>query len=148
MKDTLDQYRVALGEQQTENTILKDILSSRGVAFQTELETQKAAMMTQPRSESFVQSSTESRSGSYGQISPVRLTSSGHSPHSATGQSYSNGRLPGALEASTIGGGFHGHSAAEAGIFEQSIKQEPSAVPDMPGIFEREQQLGIDFILA
>jgi hypothetical protein len=31
---------------------------------------------------------------------------------------------------------------------EQSIKQEPGTVMSMPGIFEEDPQLGIDFILA
>ena len=132
MKNTLDQHRVALFEQQMENTILKDLLASRGVAFQAELETRKAVMM-QSRNGSFAQPSTGSRSGSYGQISSSALSSSGRSALSAIG------RLPTTPDVSAIGGGFRGHSAAEAGISEQSIKQEPTAIPDMPGIFERDQ---------
>lgn len=147
MKNTLDQHRVALFEQQTENTILKDLLASRGVAFQAELEARKAVMM-QSRNGSFAQSSTGSRSGSYGQISSTAVSSSGRSPLSPIGQKSSNGRLPTTSDVSAIGGGFRGHSAAEAGISEQSLKPESTTISDMPGIFEREQQLGIDFILA
>lgn len=148
MKNTLEQHRNALADQQTENMILKDILASRGIGFQTELESRKAVMMMQPRSGSFGQSNSGSRSGSYGQISPTVLPASGRSPHSASGPKYSNGRLPSTSETSTMGGGFRGHSSAEPGISEQAIKREPRGISDMPGIFERNQQLGIDFILA
>jgi len=44
----------------------------------------------------------------------------------------------------------HSHSSPGPDISEFSIKQEPGVLPDMPGamgIFEREPQLGIDFIL-
>lgn len=149
MKSTLDQHRNALAEQQTENIILKDILASCGVDFQAELETRKAAMMMQSRNGSFApQSNAGSRSGSYGQISPTVISASGRSPHSATGQTYGNGGLPSSSGRLTTGGTFHGHSPAEPGISERAIKQEPRGISDMPGIFERDQQLGIDFILA
>jgi hypothetical protein len=148
MKNTLDQHRNALAEQQTENAILKDILASRGIAFQAEFETRKAAMMISPRNGSFAQSTGGSRSTSYGQISPPVMSASRRSPHSGTGQKYSNGGLPSTAGVSNTGGSFHGHSPAEPGIAEQAIKQEPTAISDSPGIFERDQQLGIDFILA
>lgn len=148
MKNTLDQHRSALAEQQTDNVILKDILASRGIDFQAEFQTRKAAMMMHPRNGSFAQSTNGSRSDSYGQISPTAVPASGRSPHSATGQKYSNGRLPSTSEHSTIGGAFHGHSPAEPGVSERGVKQEPTGISDMPGIFERNQQLGIDFILA
>ena len=148
MKNTLDQHRSALAEQQTENIILRDILASRGIDFQAEFQNRKTAMMMQPRNGAFAQSNTGSGSGSYGQISPTSATVSGRSPRSATGQKYSNGRLASATEVPMSGGAFHGHSQAEPGISERAIKQEPTGISDMPGIFERNQQLGIDFILA
>ncbi len=49
MKNTLDQHRSALAEQQTENIVLRDILASRGIDFQVEFQNRKAAMMMQPR---------------------------------------------------------------------------------------------------
>jgi hypothetical protein len=148
MRNTLDQHRNALAEQQTENIILKDILSFRGIAFQTEFENRKAAMMMQPRNGSFAQSNADSRSGSYGQISPPVVSASGRSPLSAAGPKYSNGGLPTTSAMPRGGTSFHSRSAAEPGISERSVKHEPTAISDMPGIFEREQQLGIDFILA
>ncbi len=148
MKNTLDQHRNALAEQNTEIVILKEILASRSIAFQAEFENRKAAMMMQPRNGSFAQSNTGSRSGSYGQISPKVMSASGRSPHSAAGHKHSNGGVPATSAMSTSGGAFHGHSPAEPGISERSIKQEPAGISDMPGIFERDQQLGIDFILA
>lgn len=148
MKNTLEQHQNALAEQQTENIILRDILASRGIDFQAEFQNRKAAMMMQSRNGSFPQPNTGSRSGSYGQISPISASSSGRSPRLATGQKYSNGRLASATEGSTSGGTFHGHSQAEPGIIERAVKQEPTGIADMPGIFERDQQLGIDFILA
>jgi hypothetical protein len=148
MRSTLDQHRNALAEQQTENIIMRDILASRGIAFQAEFENRKAAMMMQPRNGSFAPSITGSRSGSHGQISPTALSSSGRSPPSATHQKYSNGGLSGNSGLSLGSGSYHGHSAAEPGISERVIKAEQTAVSDMPGIFERNQQLGIDFILG
>lgn len=148
MKNTLDQHRNALDEQQTENIILKDILNSRGINFQSEFDARRSAMTMQSRNGSFAQPDPVSRSTSYGQISPMGLSASGRSPHSATGQKYSKGRLPNNSGSSTVGGGFHGHSPAEPGIPEQAIKREPMGISDMPGIFERNQQLGIDFILS
>jgi hypothetical protein len=148
MKNTLDQHRNALAEQQTENIILKDILASRGIPFQAELEMRKAAMMMQHRNGSFGQSNGGSMTGSYGQISPSVVSPSSRSPLSASDQKYSNGGLPSHSGQSVMGGAFHGHSQAEPGISERGVKQEPAGISDMPGIFERDQQLGIDFILA
>ena len=148
MKSTLDQQQSALAEKQTENIILKDILTSRGINFQAELQTRKAAMMTQPRRGSSVQASTDSRSGSYGQISPTVMSTYSRSPHLAASQKYSNGQLPDNSEVSAVGGVFHGHSPAEPGMSERAVRHEATPISDMPGIFERDQQLGIDFILA
>jgi hypothetical protein len=148
MKNTLDQHRNALAEQQTDNMILKEILSSRGIDFQAEFQSRKAAVMMHSRNGSFAQSANGSRADSYGQISPSILPDSGRSPHSATGQKYSNGRMASTSEHSPSGGAFHGYSPAEPGVSEQGVKQEQMGVSDMPGIFERNQQLGIDFILA
>lgn len=148
MRSTLDQHRNALAEQQTENMILKDILTSHGIAFQGEFENRKAAMMMQPRNGSFAASSTGSRSGSYGQNSAANFSSSARSPPSATRQKFSNGGLSGSSGLSPTSGSYHGHSPAEPGISERAIKAEQTAVSDMPGIFEQNQQLGIDFILA
>jgi hypothetical protein len=148
MKNTLDQHRIALAEQQTDNMILKEILSSRGIDFQAEFQSRKAAIMMQPRNGSFAQSANGSRSDSYGQISPTMLPDSGRSTHSATGPKYGNGRMPSTSDHIPSGGAFHGHSPSEPGILERGVKQEHAGISDMPGIFERNQQLGIDFILA
>lgn len=150
MKNTLDQYRHTLAEQQNENVLLKEILASRGIDLQAEFESRKTAMMmAQPYSSSFAQSATGSNPSSYGQISPTVVSSSGRSPQSGKTHKYSNGALPYTPAMSTGGPSFHGHSPAEPGISERFIKDEPvTAVANMPGIFERDQQLGIDFILA
>jgi hypothetical protein len=148
MNNTLEQHRDALVEQQTENAILKEILSSRGIAFQSEFESRKAAMMMQHRNGTFPPTSASARSGTYGQISPTTGSTSGRSTISPPGQKYSNGKLPSISGASAVSGSFHGHSPAEPGISERAVKQEPIGIADMPGVFELDRQLGIDFILA
>lgn len=148
MRNTLEQYRNVLAERQTENIILSDILTSRGIPFQAEFENRKAAMMTQPRNGSFAPSGTDSRLRSYGQLSPTVLSPSGRSAPSATPQTYGNGGLAETRDVPSNNGSFHGHSPAEPGISERVIKAEQTAVSDMPGIFERNQQIGIEFILA
>lgn len=45
----------------------------------------------------------------------------------------------------------HTHYAQQAeqpGMMEQVIKREDSGVADLPGVFEQDPQLSIDFILA
>jgi hypothetical protein len=149
MKGALDHCRQSLAEQQAETILLKDILRSRGIAFQTELESRKAIMAMQPRSGSITQSNNGSKSGSYSQPSPTIMSSSGRSPQSTKSQKYSNGTLSFASTLPVGGQSFHGHSPAEPGISERSVKNEfPPAFPKTSGVFERDQQLGIDFILA
>lgn len=148
MKNTLDQHRNALAEQQMENLLLRDILAAHGISFQAELENRKAAMMAQHQNGSFAPSTGGSRSGSYGQASRTGMSSSSRSPPSAIGQKFNNNVRPSISGMSTGSTSFHGHSSAEPGISERAVKQEQVGVPDMPGVFERDQQLGIDFILA
>lgn len=61
---------------------------------------------------------------------------------------YGNGRAGSVSGTSQGAATHHSHSPAGPDIMEQSIKQEPGIVMAMPGIFEKEPQLGIDFILA
>lgn len=148
-RDDIIHYKNSLAEQQAEIILLKDMLKDHGIAFQSELESRKATMVMQPRSGSTPQSNISSRSASYGQLSPNMMPSSGRSPQSSKSQKYSNGSLSFTSPMPTGGQSFHSHSPAEPGVLERSVKEEsPSISTKLPGVFGRDLQLGIDFILA
>ena len=68
-------------------------------------------------------------------------TASGYSPqpYLSSAPLSNSGHSPGTTH--------YASSPAGPEIQEFFIKQEEGTVPDMPGIFEKEPQLGIDFIL-
>ena len=149
---TIQQQKLFIENQQRETLALKDILVSRGIAFENELENRKAMLamkpkreensMTPPSMSTLSPPSVGNRSAGYGSVmrGPASAAS-GYSP-----QAY--------LGAASLGGSGHSpgtthYASSPQGpdIQEFSIKQEEGVMPDMPGIFEREPQLGIDFIL-
>ncbi len=131
-----------LQQQQGENAILRDILLARGIAFEHELESRKLSIpMPMKRDPSSV-------SPAHIPTQPSSLTapssSAGFSP--LADSTYTKGTpmtTSGYSPATTM----HGHSPAGPEVQEFSIKQERDGTPDMPGIFEKEPQLGIEFIL-
>lgn len=145
-KNTLDQHLMALGEAQTENELLKEILISHGIDYHNELNHRRNSMAAQSQPGSLGQSAG-SRSGSYGQLSPPLVSQSGASPPTMPGRQYSNGNQISLPQQSPGIGTFQGHATVDPGVSETAIKRE-AEVPDMPGIFERDHQVGIDFILA
>ena len=147
MRNTLDQHRSALAEMQVENEILKDILVSQGINFQAELDHRRASMAMQAQSDSLIQGTAGSRAGSYGQLSPTTLSGPSQTPPILNRQ-YSNGTHSTISRPSPGLGTFHGNTMAEPAISETVVKQDPAEISDMPGIFERDQQLGVDFILS
>jgi len=149
---TIQQQKLILENQQRENIALREILVSRGISFENELENRKAMLAMRPKREensltppsmsTLSPPSLAGRSVGYQSVVPGPASAStGYSP-----QAYANG---GSLSVSGHSPGTtqHSHSPQGPDIQEFGIKQEPGVIPDMPGIFEREPQLGIDFIL-
>ena len=132
---------------------MREILVSRGIAFENELENRKAIMsrapkrennsMTPPSIRTLSTPSIGNRSAGYGTV--VRAPGSATSVYSpqaylSNASKVASGNSPGATH--------YTGSPQGPEIQEFAIKQEEGAVPDMPGIFEQEPQLGIDFILT
>jgi hypothetical protein len=146
MNNSLEQHRIALREHQEENAFLKELLASRGISYQKELEKRNAAKARNP---SFGSSNTIAQSGLYNPMASVPSSASGYSPQpTLPDRSFGGGRIGGMSGGSASGGTQHGYSPADPGVFEQAIKQESSGVPEMPGIFETDPQLQVEFILA
>lgn len=139
---------MALQEQRQENDIFRHILGNHGVPYENELANRKAQMgipshRTPPAAPH--QSPLPARQ-TYQNAIPAPPSSTGYSAiHESA---YGNGRAGSVSGASQGGTTHHSHSPAGPDIMEQSIKQEPGTVMSMPGIFEKDPQLGIDFILA
>jgi hypothetical protein len=148
---TIQQQKVIIENQQRENLALREVLASRGIAFDNELENRKAMMamkpkreensMTPPSMSTLSPPSVGNRSAAYGTVRGPGSVASGYSPQAylSTTPMAVSGHSPGATQ--------YGGSPQGPDIQELSIKQEEGAIPDLPGIFEREPQLGIDFIL-
>ncbi|KAJ4525979.1 hypothetical protein ABEF95_016646 [Exophiala dermatitidis] len=154
---TIQQQKLIIEDQQREIIALREILASRGIAFENELENRKAVIAMRPKREepslsppSASNLSPTSMGGRPMGYQPVMSgppsTATGYSP-----QTYINGG-PVSVSGHSPGTTHHSHSPQGPDIQEMVfIKKEPGAVADMPrpgiGIFERDPQLGIDFIL-
>ena len=146
MNNSLEQHRIALREHQEENAFLKDVLASRGISFQAELEKRDA---TKSRNPSFASSTTLQQPGLYSSMTSEPSSTSGYSPQpTLPDRSYGAGRMGSMSGGSASGGTQHSYSSPDPGVFEQAIKHESPGVPEMPGIFERDPQLQVEFILA
>ena len=138
--------------QQRENQALREILAARGIAFENELENRKAVLamkpkreehsMTPPSTSTLSPSSAAARSTGYG----AAVTGAGSMTSAYSPQTYLNG-APMSVSGHSPGTTQYASSPQGPDIQEFAIKQEEGTTPDMPGIFEREPQLGIDFIL-
>jgi len=158
MNTNLEQHRMALQEHRQENSILKDILASRRIPFENELESRKASANMQARrgSNSGGPSPGSQRMAVYQTVIPAPSSTAGYSTRPE--QAYVNGRSgshPASHSGSTPGASHHSgathhnHSAAASPLIpEYAIKRETDAIADMPGVFEQDPQLGVEFILA
>jgi hypothetical protein len=145
MNSSLEQHRTALREHQEENAFLKELLASRGISYQKELEKRNAAKAHNP---SFGSSHTMAQSGIYNPMASAPSSASSYSPQpTLPDRSFGVGRI-GGMSGSVSGGTQHGYSPTDPGVFEQAIKHESPGVPEMPGIFETDPQLQVEFILA
>jgi hypothetical protein len=136
------QMNMMLREHQEENAFLKELLTSRGISFQRELEKRNA---TKPRSGTYGSGTTMPQPAMYNPMTSAP-SSAGYSPQSTLpDRPYVAGSISGG---SVSAGTQHSYSPADPGMFEQSIKHESPGVPETPGVFERDPQLQVEFILA
>lgn len=136
------QQELMLQDQQRENMALKEMLAARGIQYEGELQTRKASIvLSSPNQRGISPNFSMPSTSPYAGVMPGPPSTGGYnSIHEQ--QAYSNG-----------GGSRPGHSPGikqhsnSPEVLEQVINQEDSPVADMPGIFEKDPQLGVDFIL-
>lgn len=144
--NVVKQQEMMLRESQQEVMILRDMLAARGIRYDTELESRKAsARMTSGRDSS--------------SLSPAHMTARLYQtpmpgPPSTAGyttihdqSTFSTGSMM-SPSGHSPSGTHHSHSSPGPDIQEQQQGHSPRAVSDLPGIFEKDPQLGVDFILA
>ena len=135
--ERLQHQGLLLQQQQGENAILKDILLARGIPFEQELDTRKLSIAMPTKRDPSSVSPAHIPTHPSSLIAPS--SNAGFSP--LPDSTYPNGTpmtTSGYSPATTM----HGHSPAGPEIQEFQIKQERDGTPDMPGIFEKEPQLG------
>jgi hypothetical protein len=149
-----------LQDLQAQNETLKEILRSCGIAFEAELERRKAEYLRQhPQpvavfpGNNFAPSSTGSPSNGFSASNPGVLatppsTFSTSSPDASGAERIDNSSkfIPPIPSQA-----YHPSSAEQPGSFDFSSKVDVNGVPHsvpLPGIFENDPQLGIDFILT
>lgn len=142
----LEQREILIQEQRRENEALRQILAMNGIPFEKDLESRKiniGVQMKRDASSSLSPNPMAIKPHGY-PAAPAPSSSIGYSPLSySNGGSLSAGHSPGTTQNS--------NSPSGPDIQEYSsitpIKTE-GGVPDLPlGIFEKDPQLGIDFIL-
>lgn len=139
-----------LREQQQENLILREILNSHGIPFEGELQQRKSGLATGAQgSRSLSPAYSAAHASPFGPGLSAPTSSTGrsdlHQPGYANGTgSAISGHSP--LSHSNPSPGTH-HSYSPPEIREIGNTRDV-LMPDMPGVFEKEPQLGIDFILA
>lgn len=140
----LKHQQMLLKDREQENIALREILTTRGIPFEGELHNRKAAVGLRSQG-------TRGISPSYSTTQPSPYTNVLAAPMSASGYSglreagFTNGTGSSASGHSPIT--HHSHSPPD--IQERGFcgtKDPP--MPDVPGVFEKDPQLGIDFILA
>ena len=142
---------------QQENALLRDMLASRGINVEEELAMRKSGMAMPMRIKRDASSLSPRQMPT--RVLPQRQpylsatpSTAGYSPmgeHPYTNGSTSmsvSGQSPGITHHSS-GTTHHSSSSSGPEIQEFSIKQEHDAVSSMPGIFEQDPQLAVDFIL-
>ncbi|EAS37017.1 uncharacterized protein CIMG_02371 [Coccidioides immitis RS] len=146
---SLHQQRQTLESQKEENRILREILLSHGFNVDAELE-QRRGMTRAGSQRSYQESSAQSHSAGYPSgthyMTPDTTVSAGRSP-GAPGSDFADAQ-PTSSPYSYQGPKTQ-KSCQPAISSEISIPSgDHSTVADVPGIFDRDPQLGIDFILT
>lgn len=146
----LEQHQIALHELQQENHLLKDMLASNGIHFEGELEARKVALGIQPNvpQAPVGPNITATRPPAFQTVVSGSKPAPGYQIMSEQG--YTNGQK-GSLSGSVSAHSPYNHSTVASSpplLPEPAIKQEVEPVSDMPGVFEQDPQLGVEFILA
>jgi hypothetical protein len=141
-----------LQAQEDENNILKEILASNGIPYEAELARRKAARQAENPGLSQAGSTSGTHSTGPQSSNPPFLTTPGTTVSSNTSPGASGVELadPKQVGGMYPQGGFHAAQNEQPGISEYSLpmNQVPGVTSiEMPGIFERDPQLGIEFIL-
>lgn len=138
-------------EQRRENEAMRSILAANGISYESDLDNRKLNMgmhVKRDASNSLSPNPMSVKPHPYQNVITAPSSALGYSPMRdgsyTNGGSLSVGHSPGTTT--------HHSSPAGPEVQEYSpmnpIKQEQQGVPDMPlGIFEKDPQLGIDFIL-
>lgn len=131
-------------EREQENFILRDMLTSRGIPYEGELQRKLGGAMGGQANRSMSPSYTMPQAHPFTNIGPTALSSSEFS--FLQEPNFGNG-APSSTSGHSPVGTHHASSPSE--IQEQGTRMmlDPR-VPDAPGVFEKDPQLGIDFILA
>lgn len=136
--------------QRRENEALRSILAANGISYESELDNRKLNMGMQVKrdaSNSLSPNPMSVKPHPYQTVFTTPSSTLGYSPMRdspyTNGGSMSVGHSPGTTQhSSPTGPEVQEYSPMNP------IKQEAQGVPDMPlGIFEKDPQLGIDFIL-
>lgn len=152
LRASLAQHKESLRQQTEENSILKEILRARGIAYQAELDSRRAqtAAMNAQNSAYGGSVSGSARSGSYQTVTPSGTTIGALTPSPRLNNNFGNG-INSMISPSTGATSYQSFSPPDTGVPERSLSRETSemsGISDMPGVFEQDPQLGIDFILA
>lgn len=151
VQNHLRHSEILLREQQQETMLLREILNSRGIAFEVELQQRKNSLGiggTQ-NNRGIGPSYALPRTTPYFTTLPASVSQSAvsemHQPGYPNGaSSVISGHSPGS-QSNPSPQTHHSHSSPE---YQETGGYRDKSIPDMPGIFEKEPQLGIDFILA
>lgn len=141
---------ILIQEQRRENEALRAILAANGISYESDLDNRKLNMSMQIKrdaSNSLSPNPMSVKPHPYQNVVTAPSSTMGYSP--MRDGSYTNG---GSMSVGHSPGTTHHSSPSGPEVQEFSpinpIKQEQQGVPDMPlGIFEKDPQLGIDFIL-
>ena len=150
---TIAQHKEALRQHQEENNTLKELLRAHGIPFQSKIDPNQPPIQTVQAMGNvhpgYARSmSSNSQSLGYSSVTPTGTTVGALTPSPrVTERSFSNA-MASTIAPSSVGTSYHSHSPPDMGFSERAIKREDSTVQQMPGVFENDPQLGIDFILA
>ncbi|KKY24134.1 putative bzip transcription factor [Phaeomoniella chlamydospora] len=155
LNTTIAQHKDALRQQQEENAILKDLLQAHGISFQRELESRKAQFAVianqnhgYPPNAGAMSHGPTSHTGSFSTVTPTGTTVGALTPSPRLREgSYNNG-IMNTITPTTAATSYPSQSPPDHSVSERSFKREDSGISQYPGVFERDPQLGIDFILA
>lgn len=151
VQNHLRHSEILLREQQQETMLLREILNSRGIAFEVELQQRKNSLgLGGPQNNRGISPSyAVPRTTPFFTTLPPSTSQAGmseiHHPGYANGaNSVISGHSPGSQN-NPSPQTHHSHSPPE---HQETGGYRDKSVTDMPGVFEKEPQLGIDFILA